>query len=73
MYGLVLWADGKVFAAVSPRKRALNEWALSVKEFQECPAPLCAWRERDKTGWSDGSPDSWRHIQNFPHEAVVIW
>jgi hypothetical protein len=73
MFGMVIYANGKQFAAVSPRKRALKEWTATHEIFTATPAPLCNWRLRDTNGWCDGGPNAENVISAFPATAEVLW
>lgn len=67
MYGLAVYRSGKIYAAVSPSKRALKAW---MQGLPDASALECGWRMRDESGWCDGS--DWL-IERFPAEAVVLW
>lgn len=74
MYEMVIRRGTHFFAAVSHSKRKLRQWAVEIDaQFTHISAYDCAWRTKDKTGWTDGSTDAWKEIPLFPDTAVVLW
>ena len=73
MHGLVLYADGQTFAAVSRSKRKLRDWQHAHPVFNGTPATECDWRMRDTSGWCDGSHHAHERITEFPETATVLW
>lgn len=54
---VLIFRDNRELIAVARTKIALNEWR---KRYNA--ADILAWRYHDGSGWADGSPDAWQHV-----------
>lgn len=65
--------SGEVLGAVTRTKAQAYDWKAKVTKNVK-QDNVAAWRFHDGSGWADGSPDAWQHINQLPsHVAVEIY
>jgi hypothetical protein len=60
----------KAYGAVTRTKGQASNWLKSV-EVTVGAVNIEAWRYHDGSGWADGSPESWEHIDALPSTVAV--
>jgi hypothetical protein len=60
---------GNEHVAVAATHKALKIW--KAKKLMNLGS-IIAWRYHDGSGWADGSPDAWKHINSIVSKKAEI-